>query len=211
MILNMAYFDKQFECSSPYFKLTPTGMLHDFVSEHPSRGLYALDIGCGNGRNMSALVAAEYQAFGMDISEQAIATAQRYVPEGHYFKCDVISLPFPSGMFSLVYCGTVLSCLDSDSIKLAMGEFRRVVTPGGYLLFSDFSTKDPGAIDTRSGDASECAPAVRHYFTKEELVVLFTGFTIERLWEVEKFDDSHGTPHHHALLRMIARREKDVR
>jgi len=199
-------FDGKFLGEEPYFKLEPTGMLVEFAAEHCGHGRYALDVGCGNGRNACVLASAGYVAVGVDISPTALRVARRIAPNALFVRSDVISLPFRDRIFAVAFCGTVLSCLDESGLARAIIELSRVTMPGGYFLLTDFSVDDPGASGPDASDASECSPFLKHYFEPTELQKILAGFSIERMWKVRKLDDTHGPTHTHVLVRLVARR-----
>jgi SAM-dependent methyltransferase len=97
-----------------------------------------LDIGCGTGANLPMLRAAAGAArvVGIDYSPLALDFAGRH-PESHnvaLLRADGLRLPFADDSFEVVTMFDVLEHLRDD--KLALCEVRRVLRPGGALVFS---------------------------------------------------------------------------
>ncbi len=89
-----------------------------------------LDAGCGSGRNMVEL-ARHGQVTGIELSPTSLALArERHV--GEAVEGSITELPFPADSFDLAVCLDVIEHLADD--RSALGELRRVVTPGGVLV-----------------------------------------------------------------------------
>lgn len=189
------------------FKDNPSSFLLGFLEGRREmfEGERALDIGCGNGRNLQALLSANMIACGIDSSSEAVALAAERFQKAILVHCQAQYLPFPESSFGLVYAGTTLSCLKEQELYKAFGEIMRVLKPGGFFLFSDFTVNDPGA--TGVGLASEFAGAIQHYFDPHDIELLLNEFEIQSIETLAKRDSSHGAPHSHSLLRVIARKE----
>ena len=96
----------------------------------------ALDVGCGQGRMTQALrtrAAPGAWIVALDVQPEAVAvTRARYAVDG--VCAGIESLPLSSGQFELVIAGHVLP--STADIPSAVGELRRVLSPGGVLLAS---------------------------------------------------------------------------
>jgi SAM-dependent methyltransferase len=93
-----------------------------------------LDLGCGTGNIPRALkLAPEDEIVGLDISEQRIAIARQCYPERRFECGRGESLPFPDGSFDCVVSSVAVPYMN---IPLVLAEVRRVLAPGGQLLFS---------------------------------------------------------------------------
>lgn len=94
-----------------------------------------LDLGCGPG--VSARLAWEqgYEVYGVDQEEEFLRMAQEHCPEGNYVQADFKKLPFADVFFDAVLCECVLSLAPAPDEVLR--EIRRVLRPGGVLLWSD--------------------------------------------------------------------------
>jgi SAM-dependent methyltransferase len=97
-----------------------------------------LDFGCGSGRIARHLVAFEpiRDLWGVDIDAEAVAWASRHL-RGHY---QLIPrrppADLPSGLFDVVYAGSVFTHLDDVDQCVWWKELHRFLRPGGLLIAS---------------------------------------------------------------------------
>jgi ubiquinone/menaquinone biosynthesis C-methylase UbiE len=104
----------------------------------PRRYGRALDFGCGAGRLSQALSRYADQVVGVDISPPMLAAARRLDRTGG--ACEFILNEandlgiFADGSFDLVYSALVLQHLPRPDIDQYLGEFLRVLTPGGVAV-----------------------------------------------------------------------------
>jgi ubiquinone/menaquinone biosynthesis C-methylase UbiE len=102
-----------------------------------------LDYGCGDGWYAARFVRAGFRVSGVDKSERAIGFASRIIPEGRFTTTDGTVIPFPDSSFDAVTCIQVLEHLTEEEIAAALGEFQRVLRPGGRLIVSVPSVNRP--------------------------------------------------------------------
>ena len=98
-----------------------------------------LDFGCGCGRVMRHLWAAEpgLRVCGSDINAEQIAWCRAHLPfEAAEVNGPTPPLAFSEGTFGLVYAFSVFTHLTAESQRPWLGELLRVLRPGGYLLLS---------------------------------------------------------------------------
>lgn len=95
-----------------------------------------LDAGCGTGGFL--LRAAATGRFGslsgMDMSEQAIETARRRVPDVQLGVGPLATLPYGDAAFGVVVSNDVLQHVHEAEIPASLRELRRVLRPGGVLV-----------------------------------------------------------------------------
>lgn len=114
----------------------------DYMQVQPRR---ILDVGSGTGLAAPAL-ARRYrgaQLLQLDLSESMLRLARRRVPRFRLWRraprfvaADAERLPLAGGCCDLVFSNLALQwCNDLDA---ALQEFRRVLRPGGLVLFSSF-------------------------------------------------------------------------
>ena len=103
-------------------------------------GKDVLDAACGTGRYAIPLAQAGGRVSGIDVSEDMLARAKtkrdRLGLDIDLRGGALARLPFPDGSFDLAICALAL-CHVAD-IGKPMGEFARVLRPGGKLVISDF-------------------------------------------------------------------------
>jgi len=98
-----------------------------------SKGERVLDLGCGSGRFVAALLDAGTDAVGVELAEAALERARRNVPgaEFHALGPDG-EIPLEDASVDLVWCSEVLEHVPDTAGLLS--EARRVLRTGGRLL-----------------------------------------------------------------------------
>ena len=106
-----------------------------------------LDLGCGDGEVLAGLVrwgATPGRLMGIDVRADAIARAHARWPELRFDVADATVLPYRDASFDLALCFTVFtSILDDRVARQAASEVRRVLRPGGALVWYDFRIGNP--------------------------------------------------------------------
>ncbi|MEJ0002787.1 MAG: class I SAM-dependent methyltransferase [Pararobbsia sp.] len=121
-----------------------------WVSEHCA-GQPLLDIGIGAGRTVPLLQAVSADYVGVDYTASLLACAHERFPAAdlrHMDARDMSTLPsnhFALAMFS--YNG--IDSVDYEGRARILAEMKRVVRPGGLLLFSSHNRHGPGYGEDR--------------------------------------------------------------
>jgi len=98
-------------------------------------GELVLDAGCGTGRNLARMLEEGARPVGIDFSPAMLRSAHRRVPEVPLAAADLQSpLPFRDATFDAVLCSLVGEHL--ARLEFVLEELRRVLKPGGRLVFS---------------------------------------------------------------------------
>jgi len=96
-----------------------------------------LDVGCGDGKFTSALVACgALEITAVDFSEKALRFARCLVPDVLFLKMDYTNMHLRDHYFDIVTCLDVLEHLPSDKIYCAINEMVRVLKRKGILIVS---------------------------------------------------------------------------
>lgn len=110
-------------------------------------GEAVLDLGCGTGTLLRALVARQSDAryTGIDPDPQVLAIARRRLqrnarPPVELTQGYAQDLPFPDAAFDLVISTLIFHHLPDQVKVAALREVRRVLTPHGRFLLVDFGT-----------------------------------------------------------------------
>ncbi|HSM50458.1 MAG TPA: methyltransferase domain-containing protein, partial [Thermoanaerobaculia bacterium] len=124
------------------------GPLHAALAELllarlPGTGSAAvLDVGCGEGSLLAALLAAgRFAACGLDLSAPAVELAARRAPGATWVVANADrGLPFPGGTFDVAL---------SVNARLPAAELARVLAPGGLLVVAVPGPDDLAALRAR--------------------------------------------------------------
>ena len=106
-----------------------------------------LDLGCGDGEVLAGLIrwgTLPDRLVGVDVRADAVARAQARWPEIGLDVADATALPYRDASFDLALCFTLFtSILDDGIARRVAGEVRRVLRPGGAVLWYDFRVGNP--------------------------------------------------------------------
>jgi SAM-dependent methyltransferase len=129
----------------------------ELLSRHalqPLGQLRALEVGCGNGSNLLELASLGFDAsrlVGNELLTERAVAARRQLPAAtEVHQGDALALPFAEASFDLVYQSTVFSSLLDDAFQQRLADAMwRWVTPGGAVLWYDFTYNNPRNPDVR--------------------------------------------------------------
>jgi 27-O-demethylrifamycin SV methyltransferase len=120
------------------------------VAEHAVRrlrhvpiqaGWSYLDIGCGNGlATLRVAALLQLRAVGLDADPSQIELARRAActrTDVSFVTASAIQLPFRTEQFHIVFTNKTMHHV--PEWWLALDEIKRVVVPGGYLVFADLT------------------------------------------------------------------------
>jgi ubiquinone/menaquinone biosynthesis C-methylase UbiE len=133
------YLDVHFEMCRPEY----TAMLRS-VGLQP--GWRVLDAGCGRG-NYLPLIAEAVGSMGsiaaLDLAPENIGSvlesiaAWRLPTPVTTHIGSIVALPFPDATFDAIWCANTTQYLTDEELATTLGEFRRVVRPGGIVAVKD--------------------------------------------------------------------------
>ncbi len=157
-------------------------------------GTRILDIGCGNGKTLEALVNRLNDITAIDFSKEAVAMSQRFLASynsGDALVADGRRLPFADDTFGFVVARHVIGHLHKEGRMAIVSEAARVLHPCGRLFFLEFSTDDMRNGTGREMEENTYCRAtgiITHYFTEPEVEALFVGlrkeFISTRSWKM---------------------------
>ena len=102
-------------------------------------GTRVLDVGCGSGRDLQALIDAGYAAAGVDASDEMLREATRRYPAlATSLSCDTLpNLPSVlDASYDGILCWAVLMHLPEEVLFDTVFNLRRILKPDGRLLIS---------------------------------------------------------------------------
>jgi SAM-dependent methyltransferase len=146
-------------------------------------GSRVLELGCGNGKTLAAMMRRPWRIAALDLSPLAVGLGGKIVAflqdapsEADLLVADGASLPFQDDAFYAVFAFHVIGHLREGDRRLAAEEAARVLKADGHLFFLEF-----GVEDMRAGKGEEVEPStfrrgggvLTHYFSEGEVLGLF--------------------------------------
>ncbi|MBI2953554.1 MAG: class I SAM-dependent methyltransferase [Chloroflexi bacterium] len=126
------------------------------LGEHqllPLTDRIVLDLGCGRGNVLASLTrygARSQNLLGWDLLPDRVEAARRAYPDIRFECGNAEHLPFEDSHFDLIMTFTVFSSiLDGGMRRNVAQEVRRVLRPGGAVLWFDFRYNNPQNPHTR--------------------------------------------------------------
>jgi len=178
---------------------------------------FALDLGAGKGRNSVFLAEHDFEVEAFDRSAEAVAALQGIAKKRNLpiraIKNELTTLTILPKRYSLALAAWVLMFLRRGEreglVKMAI----RGLVPGGFIYLAVFSTQDPGYEICKEKfeeleERTFFVPARKmpvHFFIPEELKTMVKGLDIIAFRESFEMDISHGEPHHHGAIEVVAR------
>jgi ubiquinone/menaquinone biosynthesis C-methylase UbiE len=109
-----------------------THMITSFLGHGPGR---CLEVGCGGGLHLPALVKQDWTVTGVDLSADQLRVARQRMGESvELLQADAASLPFADATFDAVV--GAFTHTDLDDWPAAVREKARVLRPGGRLVYA---------------------------------------------------------------------------
>jgi len=116
-------------------------VIADILSREVREGARILEVGCGRGLNLCELALRGYEAYGVDVSEEALTIAETLARRlGCEVRLNLVKgtyLPFENHYFDAVLYVWTLHEMDLGDIDSFFKEARRVLREGGALYVVD--------------------------------------------------------------------------
>ncbi|MFW6437736.1 MAG: class I SAM-dependent methyltransferase [Armatimonadota bacterium] len=195
-------YNRAYRRPGPLFGLRPDPALMELVRRITPAGR-ALDIGAGDGRHTIFLARSGFAVEAIDISEAAVAQLCELARRGRLnVEARVGDCSEPdciAGPYAMIVADTVLGHFEMDAARAIGRRIADALQPGGWLFVTALSADDPRE--------SEFAGLSWTYYTRDELLSLFPAVRVETCEELRTVDHTHGKPHRHLVLRLIAQKE----
>jgi SAM-dependent methyltransferase len=140
---------RAYDALAPHYDLLTAGYdyarwiaaVHALATKHAVPGRRVLDLGCGTGHAIPALVECGYDVSACDLSPAMVDVARGKASIPEPFVADMRSLP-DVGPFDLVLCldDAINYLLSERDLDAAMKSVYRVLAPHGLLIF-DVNTR----------------------------------------------------------------------
>jgi ubiquinone/menaquinone biosynthesis C-methylase UbiE len=146
------------------------------------KGSTALDVACGTGGWLKVCQDNGVKISGIDLSDNAIATCKKLLPDGIFHAQPAETLPFSDGQFDVVTClGSLEHFVDPVS---SLKEMVRVAKRNAIFVIlvpnKDFLTRKLGLFSgTYQVDAKEVVRTLEEW----ESLFLSAGLTVTERWK----------------------------
>jgi tellurite methyltransferase len=170
----------------------------------PSPGALAVDLGCGDGRDVIEMLRRGWKVLAVDAEPEALRQLQaRALPTGSEVTPMVArfeDVPLPSGA-SLVNSSFAMPLCEPVAFHRLWRRIADVLSPGGR-----FSGQWYGPRDSWVG-----RPGIT-FVSRDEALALLAGFDLE-LFEEEEADSitPRGNPKHWHIFHIVARKGAEMR
>lgn len=145
-----------------------------------------LDLGCGIGRHVVFAAKLGINVSGIDLSEEAIAVAEKWVAEENLsakvqLVCsDIRQQPWQDKSFDFIVSHGVLDSMSFEIAKAAVAETARIAKPGALfycdLVSGDNSEHYPGYSEEEEVNTIHELGTIQSYFNDEKILQLFEPF-----------------------------------
>src|ERR1700690_536463 len=141
-----------------------------------------LDVACGPGTYGRHIASPSKEVFGIDVSRGMLRQGAAYavregVPNIHFARARVETLPFPPEFFDAVVCCGSLHLFADTAV--ALREMARVMKPGAPLSVFTFTAGDAGILKHRR---------VREWMSSKHGLHVFVLAELERLLDAAGFE-----------------------
>jgi len=97
-----------------------------------SRAINLLDLGCGDGTNLSWLASFADHIYGSDYNLLRLTRARHRLPEATFFLADLLDYPAEDDFFEIIFFNHVIEHIEED--VAALQTVQRILKPGGLLV-----------------------------------------------------------------------------
>lgn len=138
-------------------------------------GALVVDVGCGQGTGVEALLRREIQGVGVDNQSETLDRARRRLAEGVFLHAEAGALPFAAASVDGILAECSLSTMPDRTAVLR--EWWRVLADGGRLALSDVYRRAAGPDRAAAGAGACPSPMVTWSRLARDLTE--AGFEIE--------------------------------
>ncbi|VBB05539.1 methyltransferase type 11 [Lucifera butyrica] len=176
-----------------------------------------LDVGCGIGRHIIYAADMGIEAFGIDLSENAIRKAREWAAksglvdsEKRIIQGDIRNLPWTEETFDFAISHGVLDSMTFSTAKEAVKEIARVLKEGGLFYCDIISGDDSSHFREYAGEELVKAPhecgTIQSYFNFTKINELIHGvFAVKESFLIRKENILTGqfTSRYHLVLKKM--------
>lgn len=170
----------------------------DLFDDGNASDRFAIDLGCGDGTEVIALLAGGWQVLAIDQEEEALALLTARLPPGVGDRLQTAAAKFESVAFppaDLVYAGLSLFFAPPAVFPAVWSRICSALRPGGRFAGHFLGVRDSWSQD----------PAMTSH-TANQVNAMLAGLTIDYFAELEHDSRAVSGPKHWHLFKVIARK-----
>ena len=202
-------FDDAYNTPNLVFGSKPTRILDKYLDENTLDQGFALDLGCGEGRDTIPLLKRGFTVTAVDKSPVGIKKLLKRIETENISKdlliinaCDVLSFDWTADYYDLVVGITLLDHLDKEQGLMIATKMIETTKKGGLIFMEVHTDRDPAV--THNDPVSEFSEAIEHYFGANELLDIFSKYLRVLIYEDRlEWDYDHGKPHKHGFAGLL--------
>lgn len=182
----------------------------------------ALDLGMGEGRNAIFLARQGFDVRGIDVSGAAV---QRCLERAKALNipiqaeaANILDITIEPESLTLVVSTMALQFMKQSESAQVLRKVQRGLKSGGMVYLTAFSTDEPSLISMKESHSeiepntfySERLASHIHYFSKDELLGLFSDFKLHYLAQALILDNGHPgvpEPHYHGVITFVGQKQ----
>lgn len=179
-------------------------------------GKNVLDLGIGEGQNSIPLSKLGYNITGIDSSKKALEICKNSSSNIKLFEGDIRNFNIEQNKYDFIMSRCVLHFLHKNDVYDIIKNIKNNLKPNGLVYISVFSTDDPSLkfkIRTPDFDTLEnnifykvLDDTYSSYFSKDEILKLFSDFNTILISDEYSMDLGHGNPHYHGIIKYIGQK-----
>lgn len=160
--------------------------------------------GVGKGYNSVLLSNFGFNVTGVDISNESL----KYIEEN--FDCanltlinkDVREFEIEKNKYDLILSSNVLHFMPKEDFLKIIKKIKENLKEDGLIYLSVFSKEDPNSKLNKDFKENTCIS----YFSKEEILDIFSDFTTILISDEYSLDLGHGNPHYHGMIKYVGKK-----
>lgn len=217
MIGNAIDYDKKYKDTNPIWNNTKMDIeLKKYLKLLNGKNI--LDLGIGEGKNSIILSELGYNVTGVDYSKKALEICKNNCPNIKLIQSDIRKYNIENNIYHLIMSRFAMQFLHKKDVYTIIKNIKSNLLTGGLVYISVFSIDDPG-YDKKMNNSDFVAldndvfykktdNTYSSYFTKNEIMKLFSEFETISVSDEYNLDLSHGQPHYHGIIKYIGKKYK---
>lgn len=215
MIGNTINYDKKYNSNSPIWGKAKLDIeLKKFLSLLDGNNI--LDLGIGEGQNSIVLSELGYNITGVDVSKKSLDICKSNSSNIELIQSDIRNFTIEKDKYDLIMSRCALHFLHKNDVKNIINNMKSNLKENGLVYISVFSTENPSFHKKLDNDNFEILEnnmlhnksddTYTSFFTKEEILELFSEFKTILISDEYSLDLSHAEPHYHGIIKYIGKK-----